>query len=119
MDKSSLIAYLLQKPYTVESFPFGDDVHVFKVKNNMFALLGWHNDLMMLNLKCDPDESLALQDIFPSITAGYHMSKKHWISVYFEGSVPNNEIERLIDNSFLLVVNNMPLKGKKSILLHL
>lgn len=110
--------YLLSKPVTTESFPFGDDVHVFKVNNKMFALLGWRNDLMMLNLKCDPDESIALRDIFPAITEGYHMDKKHWVSVYFDGSVPTGEVLRLIDNSFMLVVSKMTKKDQKSVLLH-
>lgn len=119
MDNTKIRNYLLAKPSTVESFPFGDDTHVFKVKHKMFALLGQRNDLMMLNLKCDPDESLALQDIFSGITPGYHMNKKHWISVYFDGSVPESEVERLIDNSFLLVVSQMNKKDEQSILLHL
>ena len=111
--------YLLAKPETAETFPFGDDVHVFKVKNKMFALLGWRNDLMMLNLKCDPDESVALRDIFPAITQGYHMDKKHWISIYFDGTVPVGEVQRLIDNSYLLVVSKMTKKDQASILVHL
>jgi predicted DNA-binding protein (MmcQ/YjbR family) len=119
MIKQELVEYLLAKPETSESFPFGDDVHVYKVKNKMFALLGRRNDLMMLNLKCDPDEGLALRDIFPAITAAYHMDKKHWISVYFDGSVPKGEVKRLIDNSFLLVIEKMSKKEQQSILVHL
>jgi predicted DNA-binding protein (MmcQ/YjbR family) len=119
MDFEELKKYLLLKPETTETFPFGDDVHVFKVKNKMFALLGWRNDLMMLNLKCDPDESVALRDIFPAITEGYHMDKKHWVSVYFDDTVPTGEVQRLIDNSFLLVISKMTKKDQKSIMLHL
>ncbi len=116
---SDLKTYLLKKPFTTESFPFGDDVSVFKVKNKMFALIGYRNDLMMLNLKCDPDEALALRDIFASITAGYHMDKKHWISIYFDSTVPKGEVERLIDNSYLLVVSKMTKKDQASIMVHL
>jgi len=118
MEFEELKKYLLAKPETVETFPFGDDVHVFKVKNKMFALLGWRNDLMMLNLKCDPDESVALRDIFPAITEGYHMDKKHWISLYFDNTVPNGEVERLIDNSFRLVISKMTKKDQQSIQIH-
>ena len=116
MDFTALKAYLLNKPCTECQFPFGEDVHVFKVKNKMFALIGWRNDLMMLNLKCAPSESLMLQDIFSAITPGYHMDKKHWISVYFDQSVPNGEVLRLIDNSFNLVVSKMTKKDQQSIL---
>lgn len=119
MQLNKLNSYLINKPCTSLSFPFGEDVSVFKVKNKMFALLGHHNELDMINLKCDPDESLALQDIFPAIKPAYHMDKKHWISVYFDGSVPQGEIERLIDNSYMLVVSKMTKKEQASILIHL
>ena len=119
MDFESLQQYLLAKPETSVGFPFGDDVHVFKVKKKMFALVGHRNDLLMLNLKCDPHEANALRDIFSAITAGYHMDKKHWISVYFDGTVPEGEVKRLIDNSYMLVVNSMPKKEQTSIKLHL
>ncbi len=119
MNSEDLKSYLLVKPSTTLSFPFGDDVSVFKVKNKMFALIGAHNDLQMVNLKCDPDESLALQDIFPAIKPAYHMDKKHWISIYFDGSVPQGEVERLMDNSYFLVVSKMTKKDQASINLHL
>jgi len=99
--------YILSKPESTIDFPFGDDVSVFKVKGKMFALVGERNDLTMLNLKCDPDESAAIRDIYSSITEGYHMNKKHWISIYFDKTVPPNEVKRLIDNSFVLVVSKL------------
>jgi predicted DNA-binding protein (MmcQ/YjbR family) len=109
--------YILSKPESTIDFPFGADVSVFKVKGKMFALIGERNDLMMLNLKCDPDESAAIRDIYPSITEGYHMNKKHWISVYFDKTVPSNEVKRLIDNSYMLVVSKLTKRDQTSILL--
>jgi len=119
MTEQQAERYLLAKQESSLYYPFGDDVKVFRVKNKMFALLGWRNDLMMLNLKCDPDESVALRDIFPAITEGYHMDKKHWVSIYFDGTVPVGEVQRLIDNSFLLVVSKMTKKDQQSLILHL
>lgn len=111
--------YLLSKPESSKHYPFDNETAVYKVKDKMFALIGERNDLMMMNLKCDPDESPALRDIYPAITEGYHMNKKHWISIYFDGSVPEHEVLRLINNSYLLVVNKMSKKEKTSILMHL
>lgn len=70
--------YLLSKPETKEDFPFGDDVAVFKVKGKMFATLAWGQDKRhyWMNLKCDPDEALALRDIFEAVIPGYHMNKE-------------------------------------------
>jgi predicted DNA-binding protein (MmcQ/YjbR family) len=46
------------------------------------------------------------------------MSKVHWNTVKLDGSVPQGEIERMIDNSYDLVVGNMAKKDQQSILLH-
>lgn len=128
MDQQQAREYLLNKPFTVETFPFGDEVAVFKVKHKMFATLAIgkmgkvddeSDSICWMNLKCDPQEAIMLRDIFPSVIPGYHMSKVHWNTVKLDGSVPEGEIQRMMDNSFELVVGNMPKKDQESILLHL
>ena len=119
MEFETLNQYILLKPETLQDFPFGDDVYVYKVKKKMFALISWREGKMIINLKCDPDEAEALRGIFSAITAGYHMDKKHWITVYFDGTVPEGEVKRLIDNSFKLVVDKMAKRDQKSILVQL
>ena len=47
------------------------------------------------------------------------MNKRLWNTVILDGSIPQGEIERMIDNSFKLVVCKMTKKEQKSILLHL
>lgn len=132
MDQQQVRKYLLDKPFTVETFPFGDDVSVFKVKHKMFATLSsgkmskgddestdTGNDICWVNLKCDPQEAIMLRDIFPSVIPGYHMSKVHWNTVKLDGSVPEGEIHRMMDNSFNLVVSNMIARDQQAILQHL
>ena len=120
MDFEKLKQYLLSKSGAEIDYPFGNDVTVLKVKGKMFALIGqreWKGiSTTMLNLKCDPNESFMIRDIFPSITSGYHMNKKHWISIYFDGSVAGGEIERLIDGSYDLVVSKLPKLARISLL---
>jgi predicted DNA-binding protein (MmcQ/YjbR family) len=128
MDVETATLYLLSKPETVLDFPFGKEVSVFKVKGKMFATLslgkmGKGKDETSqdwwMNLKCDPDEAAILRDIFPSVIPGYHMNKALWNTVILDGSIPHGEIERMIDNSFQLVVNKMTKKDQASILIHL
>lgn len=128
MEQQVVRDYLLSKPESALDYPFGDDVEVYKVKGKMFATLAvgkmgkgddQGNKHWWMNLKCDPDEAVILRDIFPSIIPGYHMNKRLWITVILDGGVPQGEIERLIDNSFKLVVNKMTKKDQKSILVHL
>ncbi|QIZ76952.1 MmcQ/YjbR family DNA-binding protein [Ferrimonas lipolytica] len=113
--------YLLAKPETTESNPFGPEVAVFKVANKMFATLSCKRDKQhwWMNLKCDPDEALALRDIFTAVIPGYHMNKKHWNSIILDGSIPTGEIQRMIDNSYLLVVHSLPKQAQTALLLQL
>lgn len=99
--------YLLAKPEAIEDYPFGPDVMVPKINGKMFATLGSENGIARINLKCDPDEALALRDIFTAIIPGYHMNKKHWNTVILDSSIPQGEIERMIDNSYLLVIRSL------------
>ncbi len=53
----------------------------------------------------------------------YHMGimyldiKRHWNTIILDGSIPQGEIERMIDNSFILVVSKMTKKDQQSLLL--
>jgi len=107
MDKATR-QYLLGKPEAECDFPFGPDVEVYKVKEKMFATLGYEDGLARINLKCEPGEALILRDMFDSVQPGYHMNKKHWNTVLLDGSVPSKEVERQIDKSYALVVKKLP-----------
>ncbi|SHF98274.1 Predicted DNA-binding protein, MmcQ/YjbR family [Microbulbifer donghaiensis] len=107
MDRKAAREYLLSRPEAKEDFPFGPDVAVFKIKGKMFATLGRLNGVDCTNLKCDPDEAQALRDIFTGVIPGYHMNKKHWNTVLLDGSVPDYEIERMMDRSYGLVVRGL------------
>lgn len=107
MDYQSARDYLLSRPQAVEDFPFGPGVAVFKIKGKMFATLGIENDVARTNLKCDPDEAQALRDVFTGVLPGYHMNKKHWNTVLLDGSVPDYEVERMMDRSYGLVVKGL------------
>lgn len=120
MNIKSARDYLLAKPSTIEDFPFGVDVAVFKVCDKMFALLATHtNDRNVIeeriNLKCDPEQAYMLRDVFSAVIPGYHMNKKHWNTVILDGSIPVGEIERMIDHSYALVTKGLPKKYRRSL----
>lgn len=102
--------YCIQKKGSTEEFPFDESTLVFKVMGKMFALIGLNEIEARANLKCDPDRSIELREEYPDIIPGYHMSKKHWNSVYLERELSSDLIKSLIDHSYKLVVDKMPKK---------
>ncbi len=100
-------SYLQSKPDAWLDHPFGPDVGVYKIRGKMFATFGYDGEVARINLKCDPEEAMALRDIFESVIPGYHMNKAHWNTVILDGSIPAGEIERMIDRSYGLVVRGL------------
>ncbi len=47
------------------------------------------------------------------------MNKAQWNTVILDGSIPQGEIERMMDNSYSLVVSKMTKKDQASILVHI
>jgi len=103
-----LKCYLLAKKAAEETYPFGPEAMVFKVKGKLFAIVSEYGEgAMHINLKCDPDEAQALRDVFESVSPGYHMNKKHWNTVCLPGDEPAGELMRMIDQSYVLVVKGL------------
>ena len=106
MDLPDVIAHCLSKPGAEETTPFGPDVLVYKVAGKMFALTSPDDFPSTVNLKCDPERSIELRDEYPAITPGYHMNKKHWVSIDLPSA--GAPLDELIRDSYELVVATLP-----------
>jgi predicted DNA-binding protein (MmcQ/YjbR family) len=106
MDIESLREYCISKTNATESFPFGENTLVFKINGKIFALVNLDGDLS-INLKCDPAIAIDLRERYSSVTAGYHMNKKHWNTIYLDGSVPDKEVFSWIDHSYDLITGKL------------
>ena len=107
MNLELLDQYLLSKKETISGYPFDESTLVFKVINKMFALIAEDETPLRINLKCDPDEAQILRGMHKSIMPGYHMNKEHWNTVILDGSLPDELIYKLIDDSYDLVVKGL------------
>jgi len=107
MDLEKLRQYLMTKKGATEELPFGPDALVYKVLGKMFALVAWESSPLRLNLKCNPEHALALRTIYPSIIPGYHMNKDHWNTIIIDGSLSEDFIKEMIDDSYRLVVSSL------------
>lgn len=114
MNIESFRAYCLAKPGAEETFPFGPDTLVFKVRGKMFALTNLEN-FEGVNLKVDPEYGAELRERYEFIIPAYHMNKKHWITVQIRNGVPVQLLRQLIDQSYNLVVSGLSKSEKSSI----
>ncbi|MBN2500770.1 MAG: MmcQ/YjbR family DNA-binding protein [Anaerolineales bacterium] len=116
MDYESVRAYCLSKVEVTEGYPFGEGTLVFKVAGRMFVLVAEDNEPLSMNLKCDPEDALALRDQYAAIEPGYHMDKKHWNTLVLDGSLSDGLVQELIDHSYDLVVRKLKVVDRERIL---
>ncbi|WP_434643496.1 MmcQ/YjbR family DNA-binding protein [Klebsiella sp. I138] len=116
MDRATLHAsahrIALAYPFTEHCWPFGPEYDVFKVGGRIFMLTMTIRGRALVNLKADPQKSLLHQAIYRSIEPGYHMNKKHWITVVPGEDISESLLAELIDDSWNQVVNKLAKKDR-------
>jgi predicted DNA-binding protein (MmcQ/YjbR family) len=106
-DRATVRAALLAKPGAAETYPFDAVTLVAKVGGKMFALLAATGSPVELSLKVDPDFGDVLRATYPAIQPGYHLNKRHWITLTLDGSLTPDLVQELIDGSYDLVVRGL------------
>jgi predicted DNA-binding protein (MmcQ/YjbR family) len=81
---------------------------LYKVHGKVFMLMTDLPGRPVVVLKADPDNAVALREQYADITPGYHMNKKHWITLRPSGDLSKPLIDDLVTDSYLLVVENLP-----------
>ena len=112
MNIESFRNFCMSMKGVTEEFPFDKNTLVFKVMGKMFALTDLEA-FTSVNLKCDPEKVIELQEQYPAVQPGYHMNKRHWITVLMDGSIPDRQIREWIVGSYDLVVKSLT-KSQKS-----
>ena len=107
MDWDELRGLCLSLPGSAETFPFGPETSVFKVEAKMFALSRRRDEPLRIRLKCEPQLAEELRAAHPAVTPGYHLNKRHWNTVLVDGSLPDQMIADLIEDSYDLVVSQL------------
>jgi predicted DNA-binding protein (MmcQ/YjbR family) len=105
---AGLREYCLSFPGSEETFPFGPETSVFKVGGKMFALSQLAQRPLRVSLKCEPLLAEQLREAHPAIIPGYHLNKRHWNTVTIDGSLPEQMIRDMIEDSYDLVVSRLP-----------
>jgi len=107
MDIEQLRAYCLSKKAVSEDFPFDETTLCFRVAGKIFAITDMAKERLTVNLKCEPVYALELRERYSEVQPGWHMNKKHWNTVDFEGSLSNQFLKALIDHSYEQVIKTL------------
>ena len=105
----------LARPGSAETFPFGPETSVFKVAGKMFALARLAESPLRVSLKCEPALAEQLRATHTAVLPGYHLNKRHWNTVILDGSMPEQTIRDMIEDSYDLVVSELPLSCRRAL----
>lgn len=114
MTQEEIIDFCLTLPGALKRYPFPDKTGgpgplIMSVKKTkMFCVIDEGSRPLHLRMKCEPMEADFLRSVYPAVKPGFHFNKQHWNSVYLDGTVPDEEVMRMIVNSHALVMG-----GKK------
>ena len=109
-----LTAFILDLNGAEETYPFGPEARVFKVAGKVFAIdntpvhRGLDAPTVSTTVKALPENVPRLIRSVAGIDPGYHMSKKHWVTVRLNGTVPGGHVRELIAESHAIVVASLP-----------
>lgn len=109
LSAGQLKQHCLSFTSATEEYPFGDTPTVMKVAGKMFALIGSSATAAFptISLKCDPFIGELLRSQYEAVKPGYHLNKRHWITVDVDGTVPDGELRDMIASSYHLIVKKL------------
>jgi predicted DNA-binding protein (MmcQ/YjbR family) len=115
MNPAELRDRCLSLPGGRGDIPFGPKTSVFKVAGRMFALSQLGAASLRVSLKCEPQLAEALRGAYAAVLPGYHLNKRHWKTVIIDGSLSEQMIKDLIEDSYDLVVSQLPTSRRRAL----
>ena len=107
--REEILAYGLTFADTYVDTPFSDtNWQLVRVKQSKKAFLwSYEKDgFLNLNVKADPEWRDFWRSTYESVIPGYHQNKEHWNTIILDGSIPNEDIKRMIAESYDLVTDS-------------
>ena len=59
---------------------------------------------------------MKLGEIYECVIPGYHMNKKHWNTIILDGTMEEENLKLMIDDSYDLIVSKLTKKQKEELL---
>ncbi len=107
--REEVLAYGLTFADTYVDTPFSDaNWQLVRVKQSKKAFLWTYekDGFLNLNVKADPEWRDFWRSTYKSVIPGYHQNKEHWNTIILDGSIPEEDVKRMIAESYDLVTDS-------------
>ena len=107
--REEILAYGLTFADTYVDTPFSDtNWQLVRVKQSKKAFLWTYekDGFLNLNVKADPEWRDFWRNTYEAVVPGYHQNKEHWNTIILDGSIPDEDVKRMIAESYDLVTDS-------------
>ncbi len=107
--REEALQYGLSFPNTYQEAPFHDpNWQLVRVKGSKKAFLWTYerDGYINLNVKADPEWRDYWRGAFEAVIPGWHQNKEHWNTIILDGTVPEDAVRRMIEESYELVTDS-------------
>jgi predicted DNA-binding protein (MmcQ/YjbR family) len=115
VNAAELREHCLAFPGSAETFPFGAETSVFKVAGKIFALSRLAGEPLEVSVKCEPLLAQQLRAAHSAVRPGYHLNKRHWNTVTIDGSLVDEMLRDMIEDSYDLVVSRLSASRRRAL----
>ncbi|MDE6635881.1 MAG: methylated-DNA--[protein]-cysteine S-methyltransferase [Lachnospiraceae bacterium] len=107
--REEALLYGLSFPNTYQQAPFHDENwQLVRVRGSKKAFLWTYerDGFIHLNVKVSPEWRDFWRDAYESVIPGWHQNKEHWNTIILDGTIPEDDIRRMIAESYDLVTDS-------------
>lgn len=107
--RQEALDYGLSFPDTYLEAPFRkQNWQLVRVKGSKKAFLWTYekDGFINLNVKVDPDWRDLWRRAYDSVVPAYHQNKEHWNTIILDGSIPDEEVKKMIAISYDLITDS-------------
>ena len=107
--REEVLAFGLSFPDTYQDAPFRDENwQLVRVRGSRKAFLWTYEreGYLNLNVKVDPQWRDFWRNAYPAVIPGWHQNKEHWNTVILDGTIPETDVRRMIEESYELVTDS-------------
>ena len=109
--REEVLKYCLSFPETYQDAPFHDENwQLVRCRKNkkVFAWTYFREGKLCVNVKVDPEWRDLWRRTYAAVIPGYHQNKEHWNTIILDGTIPVEEVRRMIAESYDLVSAREP-----------
>ena len=113
MNIEQLIDFCMKLPGTTLDVIWGNDL-CFSVGKKMYTVTSVDDAEGGISIKTTPEKFAELTER-PEIRPAHYVARYHWITVEDPGAISDDELRKLICESYQLVFDKLPAGVKKTI----